>query len=1165
MIDSRPSTAAYGDAAEEIPGELVHIALTSLTRRTQSVPLPLPIPSPTSLPAHLLDPEMLERLVAELVSRRGDNTVQFYGRRGQKQHGLDIVELRRGDRTLYQVKRYQELTATQIKAAIEEYAGPPRKPGHREQPRRFDPARFVLVTSAELDRDTANVDAVADLQDEYLGDLEIEVWGIEALSRDLRDAPRLVHAIFGEAWAKAFCGYDPSAQAAGAPQPLGLVNSPVEVLGLDVLEAEAQTAVADDPHLAANLFGLVAQALVDSNFPGHAVAVRRRQADCLLAAGDRDGAFSLRFALGLERALAGEDFARSSLQAELLQAQGTLHPVQEAKLRVLVEVADWPDVGSDLSSTVPALQALAAANDPDTAVLCCLVIEQALVDGLYDFEEPTSLVAETDDSTADLLRELRGLALAAAPADPLLRVRLRCAAADATLRLSAPATEVETAYAQLIDDAAAGRFVRGRGLVLSRAAYAFGVRGETARADSLWRQSVLMNSEDGYYGDARAALRAAQRLVSDSGVLPRDDGLVAVFRAMPNRRRVLGRANDPSLSALWAAHADRLIEAFGDARRYIWESRMSGHLQEEFLALGLFGDVLASAGRPQAAVHLYVAAGDAKRAVTAARALPQPVSDPWRWTGSQLRRRRAAALRVIGSQAATVPDEEVDQAVSRLLGLAQGLWEARAWNPCPELDALKAVASFGVRIPESAVDGLLALATPALAEPTHANDEIGRVLVQAYWANEPRRTDLAAGIGSMLALPNSDRLWGLVRNVPPAARGPLLPQVQGLADKGSRQAVEVLARWGVSSAAVQVAARGACAAFLRRAVGLERTWTAVGTQESETVSLLLALLDAPEPVDVPASELGPDKAQAAGGILMVTSFKPGTVDGTVVEGATGAREDQQETDPSRTSVTAPDEATVLASGPRGELAAAVGLHLMAIVEDTHDGGDSRSQALSALRLLLRRLTPEFNRDIVPRLLSVGRFPNLTEADQAEIEMDQPLSRMRYKSPARWLGPLAHAAAAEAFATGRSYDKATEPTEVESAQHLTAEAARLLRATDPETRMLGAIILDALAAASAEFDHLSAPLLFHPDEGVRAVGAARASCTPDLLLALAQDPSSKVRTAIASRAADLPEAARAALAADPDLAVRRTVTLRLEKDRPSSSAADKEDEATSTGP
>ena len=57
----------------------------------------------------------------------------------------------------------------------------PRPRGHRAPPRLFDPYRFVLVTAAPFDFDTALVNAVTDLQDVYAGDLEIECWGAEAV------------------------------------------------------------------------------------------------------------------------------------------------------------------------------------------------------------------------------------------------------------------------------------------------------------------------------------------------------------------------------------------------------------------------------------------------------------------------------------------------------------------------------------------------------------------------------------------------------------------------------------------------------------------------------------------------------------------------------------------------------------------------------------------------------------------------------------------------------------------------------------------------------------------------------------------------------------------------------------------------------------------------
>jgi hypothetical protein len=1127
------------DAAEPV-------AFTSLTRRTQSSLLPLPLPAPSLLPLHLLDPEMLERLVAELVSRRGDNSVQFYGRRGQKQYGLDIVEVRRGERMLYQVKRYQELTAEQIKAAVEEYAGPPRTSGHGLKPRRFDPVRFVLATSAELDRDTANVNQLNWLRTQYSGDLDIDVWGAEALSRALRNEPRLVHAIFGAAWAKEFCGYEPSPRLEAQPDPFGFVNNPVDVLGLNTYQAEAAAATEAGDHVtAAQRHGLVGQGLAEAGYPGHALAARRRQAESLSAAGDYDAAFRLAAALALNGLLAGEERALAGLEQLLREGVGALEPPQESKLTVLTRLSDWPDHGSDLAASVPALQQMFEAGDVDGAALCCLVIEQALVDGLYDFEEPSSIVADADASTSGLLRDLRQMSALAEPADALLRARLRCAVADASLPLSASLSAVEAAYAHLIDDAGAGRFIRGRGLVLARAAYAFGVRGETGRADSLWRQSVLASSEDGLYGDARAALRAARRLVSDSGVIMQSDGLVAAVSAMPNRRRALGRSSDPSLNALWAAHDDRLIQAFGDARRYLWESRLSGHLEEELMALGLFGDVLAAAGQPDAAVDLYVAAGDAKKAVAALDNHPGQ-ADVWRWTHSRLRRRRAAATQVIGRQTARVRDEDVQAQVSNLLELAQGLWAARVGSPRPELDALKAVASFGVRIPDSAVDPLLALAAPALATPTQVNDDIGRTLVQAYWAVETRRSDLAAALAGMLALQGSDRLWNLATRMPVVAQAPLLPHVQGLAEAGDRRAVDVLARWGVASAVVQTAARGACAALLRRPVGVERTSTVVGTQESATVELLLALLDADDLVAVPAAELGPDRARPAGGVLMVRTFVVESDGESVRDGSLNAQVSDKGPELARPqSVPTPDKVALLAAGPLDELAAAVARHLLAQVEDTYDSGDSRSQALSALRLLLGRLEPELQREMLPRLLTVGRTPNLSEADLAEIAMDQPLSRMRSRMPGRWLGPLAQAAAAEAFSSSRSADTAEEATDLAFTQQATADAARLLRDADPEARMLGAIILDAVASAAPQFGHLATPLLFHPDERIRAVGAARTACPQEILVVLAEDPSSKVRAAVARRVEELPARTASHLADDPDLDVRRTLAMSRE--------------------
>ncbi|PZS37446.1 MAG: hypothetical protein DLM62_19175 [Pseudonocardiales bacterium] len=1139
------------NAQATLGADLVRLTRAQLWRHTQTAPLPVPMQNPTLLPLSKLEPGVFECLAAEIVSRQDNRGVQFYGRQGQKQHGLDIVERdRTGSRSLYQVKRYEELTGEKIRNGVEEYAGPPRPVGYHGDRRKFDPRRFVLVTSAELDRDTGNVDTLVELQDEYDGDLEIEVWGAEALSRKLRDAPNVVFAVFGPQWAEAYCGFRPAPPDPAAPKSLGLVEGPVAVLHLDSTEADAMTREATDPLAAAQLYGVVARGLRDGNFPGHAAEMRRRQAKAAQAGGDQDTAFSILVDLALDRVLAGEDFVPGSLRNELRRMKPALRPVQQAKLLVLTALVGWYEQGSDLKTTVPALRTLATAGDQHAALLCCLTIEQALVDGLYDFIPARSTVVGTDADTAALLEELRDMASASDSPDVVIRARLRCAVADAALIADANPCGVDIAYGKILGDALAGRLLHARGLVTSRAAYAFAIRGDVDRADTLWRQSILASSEDSFYGDARAAMRASRLLTADSGRLDMT-GLEVATSAMPNRRRLLAGAHDPALAALEAAHNDKLPDAFGDTRRYLWEGRLGGHLQEELLAVSLFGDVLAAGGHPAVAVESYVAAGEAEKAATVAAALPEPV-DIYVGTSSAVRRRRAAAIQVIGAQAATVRDDDVAEVVEMLLQAAAEVWEAPLWSPLPELDALKAVASFGVRIPETAVDGILTVAGPALTRNTSASDIIAHLLIQTYWAVETRRQDLANALARMLQLPEAPyNLWDLVQQIPAAAREPLLAVVVALADEGRGDAIEVLARWRETSGAVQLAARRACAALLRRPVGIERTTMTVGTQESATVDLLLALLDADELIDVPTTELGPDQAQPAGGILMcsITLLPEGDAGSGDAPGTETAQDAIGNTLPPPDAPTpvvqdatpnVPDDAALTATGSPSDLAVAVAMHLAAMTEDERDGGGSRVQAVSALYHLVNRLPPAVARQLARRLAAVHQAPRLSETDRWEISTDTPFSRTRFNTGASDLAELALATSAKAFAAAHAGVRVTAADRafVDDAM---ASAARLLRDDRPQTRLRGALTVTAIATVASEFSGHATGLLFHSDEQVRALGAAHAPATPQMFAILAQDPAPRVRAAVAGRASELPDAVRRALAIDSHLVVRRGIT------------------------
>jgi hypothetical protein len=149
---------------------------------------------------------------------------------------------------------------------------------------------------------------------------------------------------------------------------------------------------------------------------------------------------------------------------------------------------------------------------------------------------------------------------------------------------------VDAAYRALLDDALAGRLLHTRGLVASRAAYAFAIHGAPQRAINLWRHSVIASSEEHYYGDVRGALRASNFIATELGLV--ETGLEAQVSALPDRKRIVTSASDPALAALDSAHEGKLPDAFGDARRYIRQERLSGHLLDEMLAYTLFGDVL---------------------------------------------------------------------------------------------------------------------------------------------------------------------------------------------------------------------------------------------------------------------------------------------------------------------------------------------------------------------------------------------------------------------------------------------------------------------------------------------------------------------------------------------------------------------------------------------
>jgi hypothetical protein len=296
-----------GSSPEVYPDELIEVPFAEVVRARQSSSLPTPRAGDHNLPLGELEPEVLERLAAQMIKLRPNRGAHFYGRRGQKQHGLDIVERETdGTRSVYQVRRYAALTPDEITSAVTEYASPePQTEGGQKPPRRFEAGRYVLFTSAEFEIETALQDRLEQLQAQYAGDLVIEVWGREMISAMLRDSGALVNSVFGLEWARVFCGFAPPPADPADPNPLGLVESPIQVLNLDAILSAAQAHENDNPRESARLYGILADTLAEANFPDDAAAQRRQQAHSLQAGGDSAGTFAVLWELARADFIAG--------------------------------------------------------------------------------------------------------------------------------------------------------------------------------------------------------------------------------------------------------------------------------------------------------------------------------------------------------------------------------------------------------------------------------------------------------------------------------------------------------------------------------------------------------------------------------------------------------------------------------------------------------------------------------------------------------------------------------------------------------------------------------------------------------------------------------------------------------------------------------------------
>jgi hypothetical protein len=939
------------------------------------------------------------------------------------------------------------------------------------------------------------------------------VVGAEQLSRELHDSVSVVSSVFGPDWARVFCGVEPPPAPARDPEAYGLLEDPLGLLRLDVADQASREAAAAEPSRSAAIDEEIASDLDAAGFPGHAQVIRRRAAATLLRAGQAAEGFRVLYGLARSRLLGGASLG-PGLHFTLLSlaGQGELDAADQARLSLLLAIRNWPSTGSNLVTAAPALARLHAAEDPDTGILACTILEHALVDGIFEHRPPRPVVADCPPGTAERAEEVLALVGQAHTPDRLWRARIRCAAADAGLdraRAAGQEPSPSSAYSQLVDDASAGRYPpEAASLILSRAARAHAVNGEGALAIDRWRRSIMQACQARLYGDVRDLFRAIHYVAAETDLDQLPD-LNQVTEGLPNQERLLAGAEDPAMAAFEASHNGNLPDAFEDARRCLREARLAGHLCEEMIYLRLFGDVLANADEPKAAVEVLAAAGEGKKAAELAENLSE-LADTGDLLALPFTRPAAAAAQVIGAQAQLIPDQQVTEIVTALLDVAEKPWAPPGLGADPCKQALEAVCRLGVRIPASLADRLLSDVTPALTAHNRHTETAVSILVNLYLALPDRRAELAPRITGLLGQPAAQPyIWGLLTNLR-EGREYLQSAVEWHAGPGEEEAVRLLAAWGAAGPSVQLAARREAARLLRWETGIKRDFFSSGMWPQDA-GLLVALLQVDEPLSivVPADLLLP----AAGST-------PGQ----------------------------PDDAAVLASAERGELAVACADKLAAIASDSLDSIPSRHHAVAALRMLLPHLSADLSARLARDLTWLHANPGLSEQDMWDLQSLRPLSRGRTDTGARTFSAAVLLAAAEACAQAGVCGNADESL----AREIVDAAVSLVRSEDADVAVPGARAL-AVATRFAG-DPVVSPFLLaaHPEERVRqqavslwlAIGAP-----PGIIGRLARDESPGVRAVVAHEAeraaAAAPGEAEAigALAEDAHYAVRHAYAHR----------------------
>lgn len=556
---------------------------------------PLAATAPTELNIAGLSWENFEKLIARLAAKlESTENVHLYGRRGQRQDGIDVVCFpASGEPSLYQAKRRATFGAKDLREAVEDYVNGLRP---------VDARRFVVAVACDA-HDTETIRTLQDLRDCY-DSIEIEFWDRQNLSRMLVEHAGIVEQFFGPAVRQVFCGVSAASPDSAETLSDFVSRGPLRHLGLMSALYEAEQLEPQRPAEAAEAYAAIAHALDGALLAGYGNEFRLRQADALRSAGNETTAHELRLEVAWSSIDSTEIWESRAAAIRVHDAREGLSDSQARSLDALESVIAWrlgPELEiGDLAEPVDAIEPGDAHRQ---LALLALAEEAVSVRRLDIVQHRVDVIEAIVDS------------LSLDDTEPLVAARLRCCVADATGGWSELWSLARMRYTPEIAALVSARWGRYAAL-----------QGDVDLAVERYQQAIRAATDAQNYGDASAwlyALRSAclnndRRTPDDIGDVHR---LAQTVRTRGDVSVVPhGRTRTQALAHLNSENDNNAYEAI---RRHIRHSTISASLAEETEAHMMFGQLLARTGRTAGALWHYATAGDGNAAAELADQWPE--------------------------------------------------------------------------------------------------------------------------------------------------------------------------------------------------------------------------------------------------------------------------------------------------------------------------------------------------------------------------------------------------------------------------------------------------------------------------------------------------------------------------------------------------------------